>query len=76
MAEPGAEAEGQRAEKRAPAQSTAATLADLKVLWGGRDQLLRVAEVAEYLGVCNAIVYRLCERGELPHVWIVNSTPK
>jgi excisionase family DNA binding protein len=32
-----------------------------------------VAEVAEHLGVCNATVYRLCERGELRHVWIVNS---
>ena len=46
---------------------------DLRVLWGGRDRLLRVAEVAEHLGVCNATVYRLCESGQLPHVWIVNS---
>jgi helix-turn-helix protein len=23
--------------------------------------------------VCNATVYRLCDSGELPHVWIVNS---
>ena len=30
-------------------------------------------EVAEQLGVCNATVYRLVERGELPHVRIVNS---
>jgi excisionase family DNA binding protein len=51
----------------------APTLADLRVLWGGRDRLLMVAEVAEYLGVCNATVYRLCDRGQLPHVWIVNS---
>jgi excisionase family DNA binding protein len=35
--------------------------------------LLRVADVAERLGVCAATVYRLCERGELPHVRIVNS---
>jgi len=35
--------------------------------------LLRVAEVAEQLGICAATVYRLCERGELPHVRIVNS---
>jgi excisionase family DNA binding protein len=60
-------------EKRAPIASVAPTLADLRVLWGGRDRLLRVAEVAEHLGVCNATVYRLCERGELAHVWVVNS---
>ncbi len=53
--------------------SVAPTLADLRVLWGGRDRLLKVAEVAEHLGVCNATVYRLCDSGELPHVWIVNS---
>ena len=53
--------------------STAPTLADLQVLYCGRDRLLRVAEPAEHLGVCNATVYRLCERGELRHVWIVNS---
>jgi hypothetical protein len=48
--------------------------ADLKVLWVGRDRLLRVAEVAEHLGICAATVYRLCERWELPHVRIVNSS--
>ena len=53
--------------------SVAPTLADLRVLWGGRDRLLKVAEVAEHLGVCNATVYRLCDSGDLPHVWIVNS---
>jgi len=53
--------------------SVAPTLADLRVLWGGRDRLLKLAEVAEHLGVCNATVYRLCDSGELPHVWIVNS---
>jgi excisionase family DNA binding protein len=53
--------------------SVAPTLGDLRVLWGGRDRLLRVAEVAEHLGVCNATVYRLCESGELPQVRIVNS---
>ena len=60
-------------EKRASIASVAPTLADLRVLWGGRDRLLRVAEVAQHLGVCNTTVYRLCERGELRHVWIVNS---
>ena len=43
------------------------------MLWGGRDRLLRVREVAEQLGVCNATVYRLVERAELPHVRMVNS---
>lgn len=51
----------------------AATPADLQVLSGGRDRLLKIAEVAEHLGVCNATVYGLCERGELPYVWVVNS---
>jgi excisionase family DNA binding protein len=32
-----------------------------------------VGEVAEQLGVCAATVYRLCERGELQHLRIVNS---
>ncbi len=49
------------------------TLADLGGLHGGRGQLLRVADVAEQLGVCNATVYRLCEIGELPHLRVVNS---
>ena len=49
------------------------TTADLALLHGGRGRPLRVAEVAEHLGVCAATVYRLCERGELPHVRIVNS---
>ncbi len=53
--------------------SVAPTPADLQVLWGGRDRLLTVAEFAEHLGVCNATVYRLCDRGELAFVWIGNS---
>jgi excisionase family DNA binding protein len=36
--------------------------------WGGRYRLLRVREVADRLGVSNATVYGLCERGELPYV--------
>ena len=51
----------------------APTPADVGVLWGGRDRLLKIAEVAEHLGVCNATVYGLCERGELPYVWVVTS---
>jgi excisionase family DNA binding protein len=57
----------------APPVATTPTLADLGVLHGVRGQLLRVSEVAEQLGVCNATVYRLCESGELPHLRVVNS---
>ena len=57
----------------APRVATTPTVADLAVLYGGRGRLLRVAEVAEQLGICNATVYRLCERGELPHLRVVNS---
>ena len=52
---------------------TANTVADLIALRGGRDRLLPVSEVAEELGVCTATVYRLCERGDLPHVRIMSS---
>jgi excisionase family DNA binding protein len=57
----------------APHIATTPTTADLVALHGGRSRLLRVAEVAERLGVCAATVYRLCEGGELPHLRIVNS---
>jgi excisionase family DNA binding protein len=69
----GVGAKAQREAKRPPARATAATLADLKVLWGGRDRLLRVAEVAEQLAVGAWAVYKLCEDGDLPHVRINNS---
>jgi len=52
---------------------TTPTPNDLGVLYGGRNRLLTVKEVAEHLGVCTATVYRLCELGELPHVRIVDS---
>jgi excisionase family DNA binding protein len=64
---------GRGAEKTPRARSTEATLADLQVLWGGRDRLLRVAEVAELLAVGAWAVYKLCEDEELPHVRINNS---
>jgi excisionase family DNA binding protein len=57
----------------APKVATTPKTADLAALHGGRDRLLRVADVAERLGVCAATVYRLCETGVLPHVRIVNS---
>ena len=66
-------AEGQGEPKRPPARSTAPTLADLQVHWGGRDRLLRVAEVAGLLVVGAWAVYKLCEDEELPHVRINNS---
>jgi excisionase family DNA binding protein len=56
-----------------PRVATLPTTVDLAVLYSGRGQLLRVAEVAKKLGVCNATVYRLCESGALPHVRVVNS---
>jgi excisionase family DNA binding protein len=43
------------------------------VLWGGRDRLLKIAEVAEMLAVGAWRVYQVCESGELPHVRINNS---
>jgi excisionase family DNA binding protein len=61
------------ARSTAPACATTPKLSDLGVLYGGRDRLLRVAEVAEHLGVSTATVYKLCEVGALPHVRIVDS---
>jgi excisionase family DNA binding protein len=37
------------------------------------DRLLTVKDVAKQLGVCSATVYRLCDRGELPYLRIVDS---
>jgi excisionase family DNA binding protein len=56
-----------------PTCATTPTLADLGVLYGGRDRLLTVKEVARQLGVCTAIVYRVCERGDLPHVRVATA---
>ena len=35
--------------------------------------LLSVRQVAKLLGVCPATVYRLCDRGELPHYRVLNA---
>jgi excisionase family DNA binding protein len=57
----------------APACATTPTLADLGLLYDGREQLLSVSDVAEHLGVSTATVYKLCKKGELPHVRIIDS---
>src|SRR5260370_34560957 len=36
-------------------------------------RLLTVKEIAKLLRVCDATVYRLCEKGELAHLRILNS---
>src|SRR5258707_152115 len=51
---------GEVAPGTAPHVATTPTTADLVALWGGPDRLLRVRQVAEHLGVCNATVYGLC----------------
>jgi excisionase family DNA binding protein len=35
--------------------------------------LLSVRQVAKFLAVCPATVYRVCERGELPHFRVRNA---
>jgi excisionase family DNA binding protein len=51
-------------ERKVPFQSDADT--------ARRKQLLDVREVAERLRVSTATVYKLCDRGELPHTRVVN----
>ena len=45
----------------------------LRVLDGGVRNLLSVRQVAERLSVSTATVYRLAERGELPHLRLSNA---
>ncbi len=45
----------------------------LRAIDGGAADLLTAATVARKLGVCTATVYKLCERGELAHVRILNA---
>jgi excisionase family DNA binding protein len=40
---------------------------------GGYDNLLSVRQVAEQLAVSTATIYRMAERGHLPHVRISNA---
>lgn len=51
----------------------APTPARLRALPGEPERLLTVREVAERLGISTATVYRLCERGALPHVRVSNA---
>jgi excisionase family DNA binding protein len=57
----------------APRIATTPTTADLRALRDGPERLLTVAEVARRLRVCTETVYRLCRKGEFPHVRIVDS---
>ncbi len=45
----------------------------LRALHGPEDELLTVKEVAAELKVCTATVYKLVDRGDLPHVRVLNS---
>ena len=47
--------------------------ASLYLVAGGAGRLLTVRNVADRLGVCAATVYKLCDRGELPHVRVSNA---
>jgi excisionase family DNA binding protein len=69
----GAHAGAHGAPNTAPACATTPMLADLGVLYGGRGRLLRVAEIADQLGVSTATVYNLCAASELPHIRVVDS---
>jgi excisionase family DNA binding protein len=51
----------------------APTPARLRARPGEAERLLTVREVAHRLSISAATVYRLCERGELPHVRVSNA---
>jgi excisionase family DNA binding protein len=57
-----------RAPTEPPRSGTALT-----ALRGGARDLLSVREVAMQLGVSTATVYKLCDRGDLPHLRVLNS---
>ncbi len=52
--------------------STALHDSELRAVSGG-NALLTVREVAAILRVCRDTVYRLCAKGQLPHVRILNA---
>ncbi len=52
---------------------TPGEVARLRSLRGGAEDLLAVRDVARRLAVAPATVYRLCDRGELPHVRVSNA---
>ncbi|WP_370644258.1 helix-turn-helix domain-containing protein [Myxococcus sp. RHSTA-1-4] len=41
----------------------------------GQGRLLTVREIAERLGVCGALIYRLCSQGRLPHLRVSKTIP-
>jgi Helix-turn-helix domain len=45
----------------------------LVALTGERERLLSVGEVADHLGGSTATVYKLCSRGDLGHLLVLNS---
>jgi excisionase family DNA binding protein len=45
----------------------------LVALVGERERLLSVGDVADRLGVSTAMVYKLCARGDLGHLRVLNS---
>ena len=57
----------------APRFATTPTAADLYALRGGPEALLTAAQVAQRLRVCTETVYRLCKRGVLPHLRILDT---
>jgi excisionase family DNA binding protein len=65
-------AAGWGAPGTAPRIATTPTASDLAALRAGPDSLLTPAEVARRLRLCTETVRRLCRRGELPHVRIVD----
>ena len=47
--------------------------AALRAVRGGADNLLTVSEVAARLSLSTATVYRMTERGDFPHVKVLNA---